>query len=80
MVLDVIAGADSRDSTCAPPGAGGWPIYGSGDGGGGGLARALVDASRGDGAAGILEGVTVGIPVEFNVEGLRECFGSFCSG
>ncbi|CAM9205011.1 unnamed protein product [Laminaria digitata] len=68
MVLDVIAGPDSRDSTCVPSG-----------GGQGGLASALLDQcgrdQGGAAAAGSsLEGVTVGIPKEFNVEELGEAF------
>ena len=78
MVLDVIAGPDSRDSTCLPSG-----------GGQGGFASALLDqCGRGQGRAATgspLEGVTVGIPQEFNVEELGEAFfysrgGFLCSG
>lgn len=77
MVLDVIAGPDARDSTCVQSGAAGWPLAGDsceGDGRSGGLARALLDAGDGGSAAGTLDGVTVGIPIEFNVDGLREYF------
>ena len=68
MVLDVIAGPDSRDSTCLPSG-----------GGQGGFASFLLDqCGRDQGAAAAagspLEGVTVGIPKEFNVEELGEAF------
>lgn len=72
MILDVIAGPDDRDSTCVPPSSAG----GAGvEGAVGNFTRSLLDASGKDGACssvGLLEGVTVGIPKEFNVEELGE--------
>lgn len=60
MVLDVIAGPDANDSTCLPSG---YP---------GGFALALL-GGRWDGKLdGCLEGVTVGIPKDFNVKELGE--------
>lgn len=60
MVLDVIAGPDANDSTCLPTGCPG------------GFALALL-GDRWDGTLdGCLEGVTVGIPKDFNVEELGE--------
>ncbi|CAM9418205.1 unnamed protein product [Hapterophycus canaliculatus] len=77
MVLDVIAGPDSRDSTCIPPGS----SNSSSNGSSGGFASELLEASLVAAAAGSswpLKGVTVGIPREFNVEeldgGVREAW------
>lgn len=70
MVLDVIAGPDSNDSTCIPSGS-----AGGSERGGGGFASALLGAgaqNEGGAIPGSLEGVTVGIPREFNVEELGE--------
>ncbi|CAM9362906.1 unnamed protein product [Ascophyllum nodosum] len=58
MVLDVIAGPDAKDSTCLPHGC-------AGD-----FASGLLRNSRDCALGGWLEGVTVGIPKEFNVEEL----------
>ncbi|CBN78968.1 glutaminyl-tRNA synthase [Ectocarpus siliculosus] len=71
MVLDVVAGPDSRDSTCIPAG--------KGRAGGGGFASDLLGAAAaGSSSSWPLEGVTVGIPKEFNVEeldaGVREAW------
>ncbi|CAN0361886.1 unnamed protein product, partial [Ectocarpus fasciculatus] len=72
MVLDVVAGPDSKDSTCIPYGK-------SSGGGGGGFASDLHGAAAAAGSSSWpLEGVTVGIPKEFNVEeldgGVREAW------
>ncbi|CAN0227739.1 unnamed protein product [Scytosiphon promiscuus] len=73
MVLDVIAGHDSRDSTCVPAGSS------SSSGGGGSFASNLLEASLAAAESSWpLKGVTVGIPREFNVEeldaGVREAW------
>lgn len=68
MVLDVIAGPDSKDSTCIPVGS-------SSNRGGGGFAAGLLEGSLAadvTGSSWPLKGVTVGIPREFNVEELGE--------
>ncbi|CAM9694584.1 unnamed protein product [Pylaiella littoralis] len=64
MVLDVIVGPDSKDSTCIPAGS---------RSGGDGFASGLLDAAvAAEGSAWPLEGATVGIPKEFNVEELAD--------
>lgn len=66
MVLDVIVGPDSKDSTCIPAGS---------RSGGDGFASGLLDAAAAaEGSAWPLEGVTVGIPKEFNVEELGKMY------
>lgn len=64
MVLDIIAGPDSKDSTCIPSTSRG--------GGDGGFASGLLEAAAAPPSSGPLEGVTVGIPREFNAEELGE--------
>lgn len=64
MVLDVIAGPDSKDSTCLPAG--------SRSGGGGGFASGLLGAAAAAGFSRPLDGMTVGVPRDFNVEELGE--------
>lgn len=65
MVLDVIAGPDPKDSTCIPAGN-------RSSGGGNFASGLLAAAAAAKGSACPLEGVTVGIPKEFNVEELGE--------
>lgn len=68
MVLDVVAGPDSKDSTCIPSTS----RRSAGDGDGGFASGLLSAAAAASGSSGPLEGVTVGIPREFNVEELGE--------
>lgn len=67
MVLDVMAGPDSKDSTCIP-------AKNRSGGGGGGFASGLLGAMAAAAAESSwpLQGMTVGIPREFNVEELGE--------
>ena len=67
MVLDVIAGPDAKDSTCLPHGC-------AGD-----FASGLLRNSRDCALGGWLEGVTIGIPKEFNVEELGKRNVQFCA-
>lgn len=65
MVLDAIAGPDSKDSTCIPAGSSGGP----GESFASALGGPCAQGTSG-GVTGSLEGITVGIPREFNVKEL----------
>ena len=72
MVLDIIAGPDSKDSTCIPARSRSRSGGGCGGGDGGFASRILWAAEAAAEMSSPLEGMTVGIPREFNVKELGE--------